>query len=552
MLTSLSIRNYAIIQELEIDFNKGLSTITGETGAGKSILLGALALILGNRADTTVLFDKAGKCIVEGSFSEIPVDIEEILNENEIDTDLPLLLRREIAANGKSRAFINDTPVNLQVMKETGLRLVDIHSQHQNLNLNRQLFQLNVIDAFAKISSEAEEYRKLYHQFVELKREYNHLSEAHKKDIADLDYLKFQFEELEEAKLEEDNIEEVEKELESLSHAEEIQNGLYAVWNHLNGEEINALSLIKNAESELQKISKFHKLSEELKKRIESAVIELKDISSEAELSAASIENDPKRLEYLKDRIDKIYSLQQKHRVDTLEELIRLKKDIEERILGFTLSEEKLEKLSKEISSLKAGLEKRADDLSNSRKKAFPSFENKITQLLTQLGMPNANFKVQHSILEEPGESGIDVINFLFSANKKAVLQELSKIASGGELSRLMLGIKYIISDSLGLPTLIFDEIDTGVSGEIAYKVAGMMKEMSANHQVFTITHLAQVASRGDHHYLVYKKDQNDRTITSINRLSEKDRLDEIARMLSGEQTTEAAIANARELLAAK
>jgi DNA repair protein RecN (Recombination protein N) len=549
MLSSLSIYNYAIIQELEIDFSMGLTTITGETGAGKSILLGALSLILGNRADTTVLFNKDSKCIVEGSFDFVGTELMQLLKENDLDTSLPLLLRREINSNGKSRAFINDTPVTLQVLKETGIKLVDIHSQHENLDLNNQLFQLKVIDAFAGISSNIQDYRALFFKYKNTYKDYHDLKSLHDKNLEELDYFQYLFNELSEAKLIIGEQEELENEIEELTHAEEIQKGLFTVWQKLNTDELSILSLLKECENELSRLKKFHKQSDEYFERIHSSLIELKDIAAEIEMAAEKVENNPLRLEQLKERLDKIYTLQQKHRVNSVDELIGIKDQMDEKINEFSSSENKLEELGKVLSEMKSQIHKMADEITRSRKKVLPVFENKIKDLLLQLGIPNAKFEVDLQMLHEPADYGQNQCSFLFTANKKSVLQEISKIASGGELSRLMLSIKYIISDSLGLPSIIFDEIDTGVSGEIAFKVAGIMKEMSKNRQVFAITHLPQVASRGAQQYLVYKSDQENQTLTGMRKLNKDERLVEIARMLSGEQTTEAAMANARELL---
>jgi DNA repair protein RecN (Recombination protein N) len=549
MLSSLSINNYAIIQELEIDFSKGLTTITGETGAGKSILLGALSLILGSRADTSVLFNKETKCIVEGSFDFVVTELMQYLQENDIDTSLPLILRREINSNGKSRAFINDSPVTLQLLKETGTKLVDIHSQHENLDLNNQVFQLKVIDAFAGHTSFVQEYRNMFSEYKKVLIEFADLTELHHKNLEELDYFQFQFNELSEVKLVPGEQEVLENEIEELTHAEEIQKGLSSVWQKLNSDELSILSLLKECENELARLKKFYKPSEEYFERIQSCLIELKDISSETELAAEKAENNPVRLEQLKDRIDKLYSLQQKHRVKTVDELIEIKNQLDEKINEFSSSEDKLEKLQEVLAKMKSQVQKMADQITQTRQEILPVFEVKIKELLVQLGIPNAKFEVNLKMLPEPSEFGQNQCSFLFTANKKSDLQEISKIASGGELSRLMLSIKYIISDSLGLPSIIFDEIDTGVSGEIAFKVAGIMKEMSENRQVFAITHLPQVASRGTHHYLVYKSEEDHQTLTGIRKLNKAERLAEIARMLSGEQTTEAAMANARELL---
>ncbi len=549
MLRSLSISNYALIRELKISFLPGLTTITGETGAGKSILLGALSLILGQRADTTALLDKDNKCIVEGIFDGTPHGLDQILAMNDLDQGDQLILRREISPNGKSRAFINDTPVNLQLMSEIGIRLVDIHSQHHNLELNNNAYQLDVIDAFAGLGEERRQYRIQYTSYREMLKEFQSLKEKEEKLRADRDFLSFQFAELSDARLQENEQEELEKELEVLLHAGEIKSGLYAIWQNLSGEEINVVGLLRDSESQLAKLCEFHQPSVALHNRIKSALIELKDLAGEAEKEGEKVEHDPGRLEFVQERLNVLYRLEQKHKATDLSELIKIRDDIDARLGELVSLESKLEETKKKLAVEKDAISRLAQELSQKRHAAFPLFSDRITGFLIQLGIPNAVFKIRNTILPEPAEQGTDHVEFLFTANKKADLQDISRIASGGELSRLMLSIKYIISHSLGLPTIIFDEIDTGVSGEIAHRVARMMKEISADRQVFTITHLPQVASRGDQHYLVYKTENEDGSATMMKLLSASDRENEIAKMLSGEQTTEAALANAKELL---
>jgi DNA repair protein RecN (Recombination protein N) len=549
MLSSLYIRNYAIIRELKINFSEGLSTITGETGAGKSILLGALSLILGQRADTTVLQDKDSKCIIEGEFDSIPEVVKQILVRNEIETGDPLILRREIQPSGKSRAFANDTPVNLQVLNDIGFLLVDIHSQHQNLNLGNNHYQLQVLDAFAQNDKLLDTFQGHYSSYSKLKREYKALLSQKSENQKELEFLIFQFEELEKAKIIEGELEELESELEILQHTEEIKNALFSTADLLNDEE-NGINLkLKQIESELQKISRYHEISAQLRERISSSLIELKDIAMESEQLAEKTEHDPARQEFVEDRIGLIYKLLQKHNKETVRDLIEYFIGIEKRITELGSYEFRLEKLEKALEENREQVDSSGQMLSRARNSHIARLEEKIISLLQQMGIPNANFKINNSISEEPGENGFDRITFLFSANKKSELKDISKIASGGELSRLMLTIKYIISHSLGLPTIIFDEIDTGVSGEIAHRVSLIMKEMSKDRQVFTITHLPQVAARGKHHFLVYKTDENSHTETRLRLLSDEERLEEIAKMLSGEQTTKAAIENARVLL---
>ena len=549
MLRSLLISNYAIISELEMDFGPGLTTITGETGAGKSILLGALSLILGQRADISVLQDKNNKCIVEGLFDTPGKSVQNILSENGLDTDHQLLLRREISPTGKSRAFVNDTPVNLSILKDIGSFLVDIHSQHENLDLNNKLYQLSVVDAFASLSSELKEYQALWGHYETTKKELRGLRDMASKNKSELEFLDYQFHELEEARLVPGEDNELEEELQVLSHSEEIKAGLFTVWQKLSGEEMNTNSLLKEAELQLARIMEFYGTSVALHERIQSVLIELRDIAAEVEERGEGVELDPVRLEFVKDRLDLIFKLQQKHKLDSVEKLINFKNELDERISLLSSSEFKINELDKEVQHAYLKMSQKAGLLSKRREEKFPAIEKRITELLVQLGIPNVRFNIENSIAEYPGEYGTDNISFLFTANKSVDPQEISKIASGGELSRLILSIKYIISHSTGLPTIIFDEIDTGVSGEIAHKVAGIMKEMSTDHQVFAITHLPQVASGGDQHLLVYKHELEGRTTTSLRSLNREERLSEIAKMLSGKKTTEAAMANAREML---
>ncbi|MFW5820848.1 MAG: DNA repair protein RecN [Bacteroidota bacterium] len=548
MLSSLFIRNYAIIRELEVDFSNGLSTITGETGAGKSILLGALSLILGERADLSVLQDKDSKCIIEGTFTS-PAILKALLEKNDIDYADPCILRREISPNGKSRAFINDTPVNLPLMKKIGTLLVDIHSQHENLNLSSNLYQLQVLDAFAENEDLYKKYREEFIKFRDIKKEYDELLSNKLENNKELDFLNFQFEELQKAKLAEGEMQELENELEVLQHAEDIKEALVFTAGTLSDEENGVNTKLRKIEADLSKAASFHKISEELRDRLKSCLIELKDIAAEAEYAGEKVEHDPSRQEFIEERIGLIFKLLQKHGLESEKELIDFQRQLDEKINKLNSFEYRLEELEKELIEKRAKLSAEAENLSESRSKAINPLEKKITDLLKQLGIPNAVFKIKNEVLNEPGEQGFDRISFLFTANRKSELQDISRVASGGELSRLMLSLKYIISDSLGLPTIIFDEVDTGVSGEIAHRVSLMMKEMARNRQVFAITHLPQVAARGHQHFQVYKTDQNAHTETRLRLLNSEERLTEIAKMLSGEQTTKAAMENARELL---
>jgi DNA repair protein RecN (Recombination protein N) len=549
MIRSLSVSNYAIIEELEIHFSGGLTTITGETGAGKSILLGALGLILGNRGDASVLKNKELKCVVEGTFEFQDLKILTFLETNEIEPDPLIILRREISPNGKSRAFINDTPVSLLIMKEAGGFLIDIHSQHENLDLNHNLYQLGVLDAYSVSTGMVEDYQQEYQKFTAITKELENLKSASHKAHAELDFLQFQFTELDQAKIKTGEMEALQQQLELLSHAEEIKTGLYSVYKSISGEETNVVHQLKETENTLSRLEKFYHPAAALRQRINSSVIELRDISSEMERLSDKTEADPATLLIVQERLNFLYSLLQKHRVNGIEELVKLRDEMDNRILALSSVEFRISDLEKVLKIMEVQVLELAGKLSAHRNKAIPSMETTIVELLVQLGIPNARFKIDHQLFENPGLYGIDSVKFLFTANRKTDLQDIAKIASGGELSRLMLSIKSIISGSLGLPTIIFDEIDSGVSGEIAYRVGKIMKQMSADRQVFAITHLPQVASKGDHHFLVYKDEKESGTRTETRKLTKHDRLVEIARMLSGEQTTEAALANAKELL---
>ncbi|MFC2096812.1 DNA repair protein RecN [Bacteroidota bacterium] len=549
MLLSLSINNYALISQLDIKFDKGFSIITGETGAGKSILLGALSLILGQRADVSILKNKQKKCFVEGSFHIEDYGLQNFFEKNDLDYDNVSVIRREININGKSRAFINDTPVNLNVLKELGFSLVDIHSQHQNLILNDENFQIRVIDLFAGLKEVLEEYNKTYISYVKLNDEYNDLINRSEKAKTDLDYFRFQFDQLNEANLKEDEQEELESELEILNHTEDIKIALGNTGNLINGEENGFLLRLKPVINSLEKISGYFDKAKDLSERLTSMYIELKDISDEAELNANNIEFLPSRIEEISNRLDLIYNLEQKHHVSDITSLLKLKEKLDKDINEINSFDFRLEKTKKELSEKHGGLEKLASTLSRERKKSIPEIEKTIIDKLYKLGIPNVNFKINLTTFEEFLPNGKDKVLFMFSANKKTDLQEISKVASGGEISRLMLSVKSLISFSIALPTIIFDEIDSGVSGEIADKMGDIIKEMSHNIQVINITHLPQIARKGDFHYLVYKYEDSDNTFTNIKLLDQEERVIEIAKMLSGSDLTELSIKNARELL---
>lgn len=549
MLVKLFVQNYALIKELDVELEKGLTIITGETGAGKSILLGALSLILGTRADSSVLLDKNEKCIVEGTFRIEDYDLKEFFSLNELDYEPVAILRREINPAGKSRAFINDTPVTISLLKELGDKLIDIHSQHQTLMLNDNSFQLNLIDSFARNATLISDYKLVYSNYHKLKKESGELKEKADRNSADLEYYKFQLDQLEEAKLVPGEQEKLEKEQEMLEHAEEIKLALSNSMNLLSSDEMSILSMLKDVKLNIGRIKEFLPEVGNLLSRSESSYIELDDIAGEIEKLVTSIEADPQHLIQVNNRLDNIYSLIQKHRVGNLNELITKKEEIGNLINSIVTSDERfleLEKLlEKEVSSLKIISEK----MSANRKGVLYDVEIKITELLKQLGMPNAKFRITLSQLKDFTPSGMDQADFLFSANKQIAPENLAKTASGGELSRVMLSLKSLLTKNNNLPTIIFDEIDSGVSGEVADKVGQILSGMGKYMQVVNITHLPQVASRGTRHYHVYKDESGDSTITRVKLLSMDERVIEVARLLSGSEITETAIKNARELL---
>ena len=549
MLQSLKIQNYALIDHIHIQFAPGFITITGETGAGKSILIGALSLILGNRADTSVLKDNDKKCVVEAAFDIENYGLKTIFERHDLDYEPESIIRREINNKGKSRAFVNDTPVNIKVLKELGEHLVDIHSQHQNLVLKDNHFQLDVVDSYAANSERLRTYQEKYREYRKREEEYNNLKSQSEKASSDLDYYQFQYEQLEKAKLDPDEQQEMESELETLSHAEEIKQNLAGASHLLSGEETSIVTRLREAGDYIKKIIDFYPKAKEVSERLESSYIELQDLSNEIEVMSENVEHDPQRMEYIRERLDEIYSLQHKHHVSSVGELIEIRDDLQQKLEEINSYDFRLEELEKELKQKREALKQQADELSESRKKAIPDIEERITSMLQQLGIPNASFEIKRTDLEDFGNQGQDHVQFLFSANKNVALEDISKVASGGELSRLMLSLKSLIAETKSLPTIIFDEIDSGTSGDIAGKMGAIMKGMSGNMQVINITHLPQIASKGDYHYLVYKHDDNETTHTNIKQLEQQERIREIAKMLSGEELTDTALQNAREFL---
>jgi DNA repair protein RecN (Recombination protein N) len=551
MLIKLVVQNYALIKELDVEFENGLTIITGETGAGKSILLGALSLILGTRADSTILLDKTEKCIVEGTFRIDGYELNEFFTSNELDYEAVTSMRREINPAGKSRAFINDTPVTVNLLKDLGDRLIDIHSQHQTLMLHDNSFQLNLIDSFSGTAKIKNEYGETFTRYRKLKKEFDGIKELAERNKADLEYFQFQYNQIEEAKLTEGEQAELEAEQELLGHTEEIKVALSTCSNLFFAEGLSILSMLREVKLNLGRIRTYLPEAENLLSRTESTLIELDDLADEIEKLSVSVEADPNRLTRINNRLDLIYSLIQKHRVKDLKELIIRKEEINDQISSIVNSDERLAELErmlkKEVNLLKLG----SEEISAMRKKAQPDIESRIIGLLKQLGIPNAKFRIVLTHLQEFGATGTDQADFLFSANKQIAPENLAKIASGGELSRVMLSLKSMLTKNTNLPTIIFDEIDAGVSGEVADMVGQILSGMGKYMQVINITHLPQVASRGTRHYHVYKDDTDSSTFTRVKLLSAEERILEVARLLSGSEVTDTAIKNATELLKA-
>lgn len=551
MLVKLTVHNYALIRELDLTLGNGLTIITGETGAGKSILLGALSLILGSRADSSVLLDKNEKCVVEGAFKIEEYDIEDFFTSNNLDYESPAILRREINPAGKSRAFINDTPVTINLIKELGDRLIDIHSQHQILMLNDNTFQLNLIDSFAGTGPLRNRYRSDYINFRKLQKEFNELKERADRNKADLEYYQFHLNQLEEAKLVKGEQEDLEKEQELLAHAEEIKQVLLNISQLFSREETSIIAMLGEIKTIEGKISNYLPSNQNITERINSAYIELDDLAREIERLEQDTEADPARLLKIENRLDQIYSLIQKHRLKNLDELILKKEEITNQIKSIVTSDDRLNELESVLKTSTASLKSLSEEISEKRKSALPDIEMNVTGLLKQLGMPNGRFRILLTRTKDFAPSGIDSADFLFSANKQTNPEDIARIASGGELSRVMLSLKSLLTKNRNLPTIIFDEIDSGVSGEVADKVGQILSGMGKYMQVINITHLPQVASRGERHYHVYKEDTGDSTITRIKLLSPVERIQEVARLLSGSEVTETAIRNAKELIKA-
>lgn len=549
MLRHLHIRNYALIKKLDIDFDKDFSAITGETGAGKSIMIGALNLLAGQRADTKVLLEDAEKCVIEATFDISLYCLSKLFESLDLDYSDECVIRREISRSGKSRAFVNDSPVQLSVMKEVASHLFDIHSQHQNLLLNDPSFLLGFVDAIAGNDKEREDYRLAYNDYLKAKREYDNFIKNAGKDSGEADYWRYQLEQISNAKLRDGEQEELEEELNVLTHAEEIKTGIYSISELFDSDDGGILTALKKQVGIASSLQQLFPQANALGDRLESAYLELKDIAYEVSGLADDVTFDQERLENVNARLDLIYSLQQKFHAATIADLLHLADDISAKLSAIENYDEQKELLEKQLASAHAEAENAASTLGNSRSTVFESISNEIETVLHGLGMPNGKVKIVSQTKAELSPSGKDELSMLFTANKNRELQDAAQVASGGELARLMLAVKSIICRVRVLPTIIFDEIDTGVSGEIAAKMGDMMKEMGQRMQVLSITHLPQIAAKGARQYKVYKEDDGDSTATNIRLLDDGQRVNELALMLSGNTITQAAIDNAKELL---
>lgn len=550
MLKSLFIQNFVLIDSLDIRFENGFSVITGETGAGKSIILGALSLVLGQRADGKSIKNESEKCVIEAVFDVSKYQLETFFMANDLEYDADsCILRRELFTSGKSRAFINDSPVSLSVVKELGSRLIDIHSQHQNLLLGDTHFQLKVVDVMAENEILLILYRKEYSRYQSLKKELKELMEKAVQTKQEEDYVRFQLEQLQEAQLVAGEQDELEQEQETLSHAEEIKGSLYKITELLEGDELGAVQLIKEALSIADSLERYYPKAKEIAERLRSAYIDLNDLASETDVLKEDVEFNPERLDWVNERLNVLYTLEQKHRVPSVEALIELQEKYELQLKDIDSFDEHIVHLNNQLEASRKELLQQASVLSEQRKVASTAMAVQLVGMIVQLGMPNTRFRIDFVQKAEPEIDGMDDICFMFSANKSGDLQPVAQTASGGEISRLMLCIKAMIAGFTALPAIIFDEVDTGVSGDIADKMGDIMYDLGTKMQVFAITHLPQIAAKGKEHYFVYKEDTADRTITRIRILSRDERVKEVARMLSGASLTDASLANARELL---
>lgn len=549
MLKRLHIDNYALIESSEIDFESGFTVITGETGAGKSILLGALGLLMGDKVESKYFKDAEKKCVIEATFDLSNYNLQSFFDENELEYDDETIVRKEIQTSGKARQFVNDSPVSLSVLKSLGDRLIDIHSQHQNLLIKDDEFQLSVVDAVADTKIELEQYAAQYKNWKKLSQELEKLKLQQEQDRENQDYLESQLEKLTSANLVEGEQAELEEEQNVLSNADTIRESLgNAYWN-MEDDDSSIASRLKESINSMNKVADMVSGMEELVERSNSLLADIKDISATLSDYIDKVDSDPKRLEFIQQRLDIIYTLERRFKVDSVEELIQTRKDLEKRVARFTSSSEELEDLEKEVEKARKELSKSAKNLSDKRKNNADKIADSIVQNLVEMGMPASKLKVEVSQIDGFSPLGIDEVRFLFSANKDKTLLPISDIASGGEISRVMLSLKNLLSQVSSLPTVILDEIDTGISGEVAGRMGKVMKKMATRMQVISITHLPQIAAQGDNHFMVFKADKGEKIVSSIKLLSQDERVDEIAQMLSGASPTDAARANARELM---
>lgn len=550
MLRHLYIKNFTLIDELDMDFHGGFSVITGETGAGKSIILGAIGLLLGQRADLKAIKQGADRCIIEARFDLSRYDMVSFFEQNDIEYDADdTIIRRELTAAGKSRAFINDTPVQLNMLKELGERLVDVHSQHQNLLLGKQDFQLSVVDILADDTTELQDYQQLYADYQQAQRQWEALKQEIEQGEQNADFLQFQYDELSAARLVDGEQEELEQRSETMTHSEDIKSALYEAESALSGDEVGIVSSLRKAANALKGIERVYPDVAELAERIDSSYIELKDVADEVSSRLEDIDFDPSELDAVNNRLDRIYDLQKKYHAESVAALLAVQQDVKEKLSHIENGDEALRELEEKMNALKDKTGRQAEVLTKKRRQAATMIERQMKERLVPLGMPHVQFEV--SIAKgDLSRMGQDKVSFLFTANTSTPLQPVSQVASGGEIARVMLSLKAMISGAVKLPTIIFDEIDTGVSGKIAEKMAHIMAEMGANdRQVISITHLPQIAALGTTHYKVYKEDTPQGTTSHMLQLSPEQRVDEIAQMLSGSHVTEAAVQNARQLL---
>ncbi len=552
MLKNLKIENYALIEHLDIDFTDGLSVITGETGAGKSIIIGALSLVLGHRADTKIILSDSGKCVVEAVFDISAYNLQHFFDQWELDYSDECIVRREVLPSGKSRAFINDTPVNLQQIKELISLLVDIHSQHENLLLSNADFQLNVVDTVADTSVELNQYRAIFDNYQTLRRQLKTLQSDAEKIIAERDYALFQFNQLKEAKLIDGEQDTLEEELKVMNHSQDITESLSTVSQIFDNDEIGVVSQLKTAANNIHRLSEYLGRADEFYERIDSAMIDIKDIAVEIDNILSNTEFSIERKNLVEDRLNMIYSLQQKHKAATVGELLDIQSDFEQKINLIDNFDEEIARLQRETADVESRLSEAAKQLTVKRMSVRKPVVEHVERMLNDLGMPNGRFEIVFSVLDGFAPSGADKIEFLFSANKNRPPLPISEIASGGEMSRLMLIVKSLISTTKALPTIIFDEIDTGISGEIAKKMGEIMEQMAENMQVIAISHLPQIASKGRTHYKVFKDETKDKTQTNIIQLSANERIMEIAEMMAGKNPSRSALDSAAEMLGSR